>query len=382
MSGAPAGPPGPIDVCHISFGGLGGQGVVVRTLAEQFAAQGLRNAVILHAPADDLDDDPANWPQFAQVEVVPRTGKLDLAALAAVAGIIRRMRPRAVICHTHESVPAAFVGQLLGRRHPQLVLVEHQSMALRRRLEDVRSLIALPFCRAVVVFTDAYARQYPFRRLPLPAVKRLTVVPNGVDTDRYAPRRDHPAATGPAPAFVIGRACRLIAIKDVDTLIDAMALLSARPDTASARLVIAGEGPTRADLEAQTARLGLTDRVEFLGQLDEGSILDFYASLDAYALATLGESVSVALLEAYACGLPVVASDVDGVGELVHDEVDGLLVAPQDAPAFAAALTRLITDAALGARLGAAARTRVESDYSARAMATGYLDLLRRLGAI
>ena len=85
------------------------------------------------------------------------------------------MRPRVVLCHTHEAVPAAYLGQLLAGQRPRLVLVEHQPFELRRRVEDLRSLIALPFSRAVVVFTADYARRYPLRRLPLRAIRRMAI---------------------------------------------------------------------------------------------------------------------------------------------------------------------------------------------------------------
>ncbi len=368
-----------IDVCHVSFGGLGGHGPIVRTLADQFARRGLRSAVILHAPADDLDDDPAHWPHLDHVVAVPRRGKVDLPAMAAVVGTIRRLRPRVVLCHTHESIPAVFVGQLLAGRRPQVLIVEHQSIGLRRRLENLRSAIALPFCRAVVVLSDDYADRYPFRRWPLPAVRRLTVLPNGIDTDRYQP---HPSE--PDRPFTLGMGCRMVAIKDVASLVEAMAIVAAEadPTMVRVRLRLAGEGPTRAGLIDQAQRLGLEDVIEFTGSLDPAQMLAFYASLDVYVQATFGETASVSLLEAYACGLAVVASDVEGVRGFVADGRDGVLVPPGDPRALATAIAALRDDRDRAASLGTAARHRIEADYSAAAMADRYVALFTELGAI
>jgi glycosyltransferase involved in cell wall biosynthesis len=365
----------PIDVAHLSFGGIGGHGPIVRMLARQFARHGLHSAVILHAPANDLDADPAHWPHLDQVVAVPLHGKLDLAAMATVARTMRRMRPRVVLCHTHKLIPAVFVGQLLAGRRPRIVIVEHQPIGLRRRVENLRSAIALPLCRAVVVLSDDYERRYPMRRWPLPAVRRLTVIPNGIDTDHITPvehRAERP--------FTVGMGCRLIPTKDVGSLVAAVAILVGDLASGDVRLRIAGEGPTRVDLEAQVDRLGLRDHVEFTGQLAEHEMLDFYASIDVYVQATHGETASISLLEAYACGLAVVASDVEGVRGFVHDGEDGLLVAPRDPAALARALASLMADPARVDRLGAAARTRIEADYSAAAMADRYLALLRTLG--
>jgi glycosyltransferase involved in cell wall biosynthesis len=315
----------PIDVAHLSFGGIGGHGPIVRMLARQFARHGLHSAVILHAPANDLDADPAHWPDLDQVVAVPLHGKLDLAAMATIVRTMRRMRPRVVLCHTHKLIPAVFVGQLLAGRRPRIVIVEHQAIGLRRRVENLRSAIALPFCRAVIVLSDDYRNRYPLRRWPLPAVRRLTVIPNGIDTDQFRPQSSRPERP-----FTLGMGCRLIPIKDVDSLIDAMATLARDPASADVRLRLAGEGPTRVDLEAQVDRLGLRGHVEFTGQLAEHEMPDFYASIDVYVQATHGETASISLLEAYACGLAVVASDVEGVRGFVHDGEDGLLVAPRD----------------------------------------------------
>ena len=370
----------PIDVAHVSYGGLGGHGAIVRMLTAQLSPRGLRSSVILLAPIDELDDDPDHWPLLDDVVAVPRGGKLDLAALVAVARAIRRQRPTVVLCHTHQPIPAVFVGQLLARRRPQVVIVEHQSIVLRRKAENVRSAIALPFCRAVVVLSDGYARRYPLRRWPLPAVRRLTVIPNGIDAARFSRVDRSLDAPGDPDTFTVGMGCRMIPIKDLASLVDAVAALRDRPGPAR-RSRMAGDGPTRDSLEAQVAQRGLGDAVEFTGSLDENEMLRFYASLDLYVQATLGETSSISLLEAYACGLAVVASDVDGVSGFVRDGDDGVLVPVRDPAALAEAIDQLRADPERRIRLGAAARHRVETESSAATMADHYLELFAGLGA-
>lgn len=384
-----AGSPGrTVDVCHIAFGGLGGHGAIVKMLAQQFAEHDLHSAVMLWAPPDDIDDNPDNWPHLDPIIRAPTAGKFDLRALAHVTRSVRKLRPRIVLCHTHQPIVAAFIGQLLAGRRPHVVIVEHQAIGLRRRIENLRSTIALIVCQAVVVLSDDYRDRYPLRRWPLPALRNLTVIANGIDTNRYTPSNRSTHTSDDRP-FTVGMGCRFIPIKDLDTLIDAFALLAKRNDQSdhgdrtkpNVMLRLAGDGPTRAELMAQTATLGLGRTIEFTGQLDDQQMVNFYASLDVYVQASLGETASISLLEAYACGLAVVASDVEGIRGFVDDGVDGLLVAVRDPAAIAAAIESLMANPQRVRELGAAARQRAESHFSAATMADAYIALFEKIGA-
>jgi glycosyltransferase involved in cell wall biosynthesis len=120
-------------------------------------------------------------------------------------------------------------------------------------------------------------------------------------------------------------------------------------------------------LEALAARLGIADRVRFLGTRDD--IPDLLAACDVFALPSLYEGSSLAVLEAMAARRAVIASAIGGTDELIEDGRDGLLVPPGDPEALAAALARLLNDAELRARLAANARERVEREFSRERMA-------------
>lgn len=148
-------------------------------------------------------------------------------------------------------------------------------------------------------------------------------------------------------------------------LLDAVARLRAagRP----VHLSLAGDGAHREDVEALVGDLGLSAEVEVLGAVEHTELLGLYAAgrFDAAVLASLHEGIPVALIEAMAHGLPVVGTDVGGVGELLGGGA-GLLVPAKDPAALAAALERLAADAPLRARLGETGRRRVETGYDAR----------------
>jgi glycosyltransferase involved in cell wall biosynthesis len=196
---------------------------------------------------------------------------------------------------------------------------------------------------------------------------RSVVIPNAVSLDR--PQRRHPERLdGPATVLAVGR---LRAPKDFLTLVRAAALAPA----GTLRVLIAGEGPDRPRLEAEIARLGMAGTVELLGERED--VAELLATADVFVLPSRSEGMPMSVLEAMAAGVPVVASRVGGVPELVRDGVTGTLVAAEDPGALAAALSALATDAGARARLGAAGRARAEAEFGLDMWRQAHVDLYR-----
>jgi glycosyltransferase involved in cell wall biosynthesis len=165
---------------------------------------------------------------------------------------------------------------------------------------------------------------------------------------------------------------RLQAPKDPLTLIRALAELG-RPGEA----VIAGDGPDRPAVEREVRRLGLESAVRLAGERDD--VAELLAEADLFVLSTRSEGLPLSILEAMAAGLPVVASDVGGVPELVVDRETGFLVPPGDPHALAAAIERLLDDPDLRGRFGAAGRARVSTHFDLASAQRAHLDLYRAL---
>jgi glycosyltransferase involved in cell wall biosynthesis len=183
------------------------------------------------------------------------------------------------------------------------------------------------------------------------------VVPFGIDTDRFRPRAGERRPGPPRIGFV---KMRLDATYGPDVLVEALGRL---PEDQPFEMLIAGDGGMRPVLEARIADLGLADRVRFLGVLAHAEIEPLLADLDIFAMPSRREAWGVAAAEASAVGLPVVASRVGGVPEIVVDGETGLLVPAEDPAALAAALGKLLADPEFGARMGRAGRARIEADY-------------------
>jgi len=200
-------------------------------------------------------------------------------------------------------------------------------------------------------------------------------VPNGIDLVRFRSSTSAPTAGGCASVVYVGR---LEPRKGVEHLVDAIAIAQHR--IAALRLVVVGDGPDRAALEAR-ARAAHVD-ARFLGAVDDDELVACYRNADVVCSpATSGESFGIVLLEAMAAGRPVVATAIDGYVELAGADTSGArLVRPGDAPALARELIALLSDAAARERLGAqgaAFARRFDWAAIARRLESIYFDALR-----
>lgn len=196
--------------------------------------------------------------------------------------------------------------------------------------------------------------------------ERSVVIHNAVDVSG-APRSRHDR---PIPRLVaVGR---LKAPKDFVTFVRALAALS----VGSFEALIVGDGPDRAEVKTEIQRLGLEQSVELAGERSD--VPQLLAGSDVFVLSSSSEGLPVSVLEAMAAELPVVASSVGGVAELVDDGETGILVPAGDEQALAHALQRLIDDPDLRRRLGAAGRARAEASFDLDAFRRAHLDLYHR----
>ena len=153
-------------------------------------------------------------------------------------------------------------------------------------------------------------------------------------------------------------------------LLDAVART---PGLDAVHLMLIGDGPLRASLQAYAAQLGLADRVTFCGtRRDLGNVIE---AMDVFALPSLWEGLPLALILAMGAGRPIVATRLAGIPEVVTDGETGLLVPPEDAPAIGAALAALCADGALRDRLGRAAQAAVRGRFDADAYTAAVMSL-------
>ena len=219
----------------------------------------------------------------------------------------------------------------------------------------------------------------------------IRVIPCGVDTERFRPPGSKDVQSGREVGPEVGRVCpqislllrraedparrdalprpllivcvaRQVAVKNLTMLLESCAML--RDNGVNFRCALVGDGPCRGELEIERGRLGLDGIVEMPGAAEQGTILAWWQKATVGVLSSHNEGMPVSLMEAAACGVPVVATAVGGVRELVEDGVTGVLVPAGDASALAKTLEQFIGNPQLRARFGQAARQRAEAKFS------------------
>ena len=224
---------------------------------------------------------------------------------------------------------------------------------------------------------DVVRREYP----PAPGVP-CEVIPYGVDVKRFRPGLAGLAVRNrfgfrPDDRVVL---CvqRLYPRKRVQEFVEAAALVAR--EEPRARFLVVGDGPERPALQARAARLGLGDRLRFVGEVANEDLPPYYAAADVFALHTLHEGLGIVLLEALASGTPIVTTVAGGTLDIVRPGDTGLLVPPGDAPALAAAVSRILRDSTLASDLRARGRRAAEAEFAWDAVADRYVAVFRAVG--
>lgn len=338
-----------------------------RRWVQHFAARGWDAHVVSFRPAE------IPGARVHYIGGLEHIGKVRyLAQAPRVRWLVRRLRPDLV--HALHLTSYGFLAAVAGAR-PNLVSVWGTDVLEAPRLSPLHLAItrfALGRADAVTA-TGLHLAQETLRYLP--QQRPVTVVPYGVDIAQFSPAEN---GRRPGP-LIVGSVGRLAPEKGLHFLLEAARRLLG--EGLDLRIVLAGDGPERRRLE-QAATGPLAGRVEFLGETAHEQVPSVLRQLDIFVMPSTWEGFGVAAVEAAACGLPVVASAVHGIPDVVVHGGTGLLVPPRDIGALAAAIRRLAKDDALRRQLGAAGRAFVAAHYrwedNAGQMERLYDDLLTR----
>jgi glycosyltransferase involved in cell wall biosynthesis len=302
-----------------------------------------------------------------------------LCCFPKVAHAARRMQADGVThVHCHFANHPAVAGLIIRR----LTGIPFSFTAHGSDLHKERRMLGRKVAEAAFVATVSHDN----RRLILQecgerAAPKVQVVRAGVDTRLFAPAADRGTSDAPGPLTVV---CvgTLHEVKGQAYLIEACRLLADEGVALRCRLI--GDGPDAPALHARIRAARLENRVVLAGARTRAEVAAELRRADALVAPSVPtrdgrrEGIPVVLMEAMSTGLPVIASAISGIPELVEDEIGGLLVPPRDARAIAGALARLAADPALRARLGRAARRRVLAEFDLESSADA---LARRFGA-
>jgi len=210
-------------------------------------------------------------------------------------------------------------------------------------------------------------------------VEQISAIPNGIDTDFFVPGPDRASArlalNMPVDEWVIILVARLAPEKDLGTLLRAFAIVHRQVPAAA--LWIVGEGPEKPILISLSRELGIEKQTRFLGARND--VRNLLQAADVFALTSLSEGLSIALIEASACGLPIVATNVGGNPEIVEAPHGGVLVEPTQPEKLAEALAALLQDGPRRDANGRHLREQALRKYSLATMTDRYCALYDRI---
>ncbi len=336
--------------------------------------------IVLVQPDKPMDDFVALATDAGiSVERITIHRHADVALLPRLARRLRHLQPDVVHTHLiHADLYGVLAARLVGvrgvviSRHNDNAFRYHPAARLLNRMLWRLSSRGIAISEALRQFCISVESANPHS---------VTKIHYGLDL----PRTDvsnHRAAlrrqlNSPHDAILLGTVSRLIEQKGLQYIISAMSQL--RNDYANLFLVITGDGALRSDLKTQVANAGLQDRVRFLGWREDADAV--MAGLDVFVQPSLWEGFGLVLLEAMARDLPIIATHVSAIPEIVQDGETGLLVPPKDAAALADAVRQLVDDPQLRQKMGEAGRTRLDNHFSEAKMVEATAELYRSLTA-
>lgn len=349
-------------IIHVVQGlGIGGQERLVVQLSRELAARGHQPAIVSLSLGGEVRAEAGDVPVYDAT----RANGADPSLVARLAALLLRLRPDVV--HTHNPAPMLYA-------IPAAVLARVRRRVHTKHGANVYGPRALWAARGLACALDALVAVSPetaeaARVKERPRKTRLHIVPNGIPLAEFGP--DAPARARlraelgiPEDALVVGSVGRLAPEKDYPLLVRAVGPLLSE----GLRLVLVGRGEDRAEIE----RAVPSDRARFVVLTGlRHDIPALLAAFDVFALSSRTEGLPLAIPEAMACALPVVATSVGGIPSAVPPGC-GLLVPSRDAPALRAAVAALARDPARRRAMGESARRHAVASFSIERMADAY----------
>jgi glycosyltransferase involved in cell wall biosynthesis len=360
-------------VSHVLYSGLGGHGSVFFSLVEadkkdefDFRAN--------FVGVEEMTKEYVNSCERLQVPFVylQKKNGLHPGAFFKLFGLFRKQKPAAIFLHgVGFSIISAFWYKMT-RPRTRIMVRDTQAHHLKTKFEWIWLFFGILLSGRIIVLTEASGQGIKKKFGWMVGKKKLVVIPNGLNMDKYQPANKEPGSN----KIIIGMQSRLQPIKDHPTLIRAFEKILKDLPAHYLELHIAGAGETMPALKRLVAEAGLQRNVIFHGMLGEKELLTFMHSLDIYVHATFGETLSNSIMQAMASGLPVIASDVWGVSNMIKDNDTGFLYESGNVEQLASLMEQLIREPGKRRALGITARVNAEKEYSNQTMFKRYSELV------
>jgi glycosyltransferase involved in cell wall biosynthesis len=304
-------------ILHILYSGQGGLGTYFINFVKSDQEQNFKHYAFFYG-IEALNEELAEFCLQHDIEYCyqQKKSKIDFKALRAVLSYQKQYHTSYLLLHTF-SLSLLTIVALFQKW--KVVAIDHTSIKVKTKVELFFTLINHLFTYKMIYFYRGHFEQnkayFPFLKLG----KNSHIIPKNVDVNQFMPNpnRKH------NKAFTLGTTARIIQGKRHDLIIKAVKKLKQKG--ISVHLKIAGDGPLKIEMEKLVDKLELKQQIFFEGLMTRNQIISFHQSLDAYIHASDGETICYSIMEAQACGLPILASDVEGINTNLSKKEGGIL---------------------------------------------------------
>jgi L-malate glycosyltransferase len=354
-------------ITHLLYSGLGGHANVFFSFVNA-SDERILNAAIFYGIEEIKNEYVEKCiKNNIPFKFAPKKAGLDFKFYLQVFSSLIKSNPDIIFLHGSTLILPAFLYKIIYRK--KMITRETQANHLKSFSNWVFLLLAIVLSNKVIFLSKEYRNEVEKKFSFIPLKNKTAIIPNGINLTEYSGREIND------DIIRIGMQSRIVDIKDHKTLILAISALKDQPYFHKLELHIAGEGPCLNNLIQLTLDIGIEQKVKFHGMLDQKNLIAFMKHLNIYVHATLGETMSTSIMQAQACGLAIIASDVPGVNNMIENYKNGILVMPENPKELSLAINKLIINPDLVANFEKASLDYAQKNLSHTLMFSKYLEL-------
>ncbi|MBU8920361.1 MAG: glycosyltransferase family 4 protein [Bacteroidales bacterium] len=357
---------------------IGGAERLVESLAAEFSRNGVSNTVVTRLSGEASLVEKRDRTLIIRIPVFGSRALRSLLFRSVSIAVLLALHRRFDCLHVHSLDAPAVIGLLYRRLTGRDLFVTIHNTgkveALRKRFNGKRNFSRIiEESRSIVSINRTIADDLLESGCP---AEKISPIPNGVDTEQFSPLDPDERYRGLSNMGILGRTIFLFVgnfhdQKGIDTLIRGWKILSERYPDSGAMLFLVGNGILFDEMKDLASSLEIDDTIVFLGRRSD--VAGYLRLVDVFVQPSRWEGLSIAMLEAMSCGLPMIGTPVGGAAEIIKDRENGLLVPVDDEEALSTAMGRLLEDTILRKTLGSMARNTVKIGYSMKKCARAHM---------
>ena len=358
-------------VLHLLYAGLGGHGNVFFSFIKADENKQIENEAIFAGvePIRDEYISNCNKANIPWQSLRKRKG-VDIGFSKKLLHSLRASISSVIFLHGSRFIILAKIAVLTSSKKKKIVVRETQANHLKTGYDWMRLIASMILADRMVFLTPVFEAEIRKKLSLIYRPNKISIVNNGIDLTFFKP-----AIKQANKRIILGMQSRIVSIKDHSTLLKAFAILQQDPSQLSLELKIAGEGDLMPALKLLAKELQIDNKVQFTGVLNEDDLLHFLHGIDIYVHASMGETMSTAIMQAMACRLTVIASDVPGINNMIEHNKTGVLIPVKNEAALANAILYIIDNPTKANAMAQAAYSHALLNFSSKTMFAKYVSL-------